>query len=452
MEFKIYHIKRNFCNFCKIIGYFSKLFFFRFLIIFMIYMIGAEKNNKTKRTYEKILFFVFFGIILLLFLLPDISSIGITPGRTTINYEKGYNKNSTFSILNSEHKNMKVLLTVQGELNKSITLYDALVEFLPSDESKQFTFNLKIDKDLEPGLHTAEIVALEVPDLAGGKSYVGATVAVISQIHVYVPYPGKYVDADLNLLDGEQNGTSTFIIPVVNRGKIGIGEVRAIIDIYSPLNEKVASIETDYRSLDAGQRTELSAKWFVNVSAGNYLAKFTVFYDGESRSFEKQISIGKQILSIESILVNNFHLGEIAKLQILVENRWSQELKDVYANLLVYNKENQVMADVKSSQEIIPALSKKELIAYWDTVGVDVGEYNGKLMVKYGEKSTDKNLILKIKEDSLDIIGVGFAIRPNISNKGMSLTFILIVLIVILILVNLAWFVFFKRMTSKKKK
>ena len=52
-----------------------------------------------------------------------------------------------------------------------------------------------------------------------------------------------------------------------------------------------------------------------NVPVGNYLAKVSVFYDGESKRFEKQFSVGEQFLTIESILVNNFQLGQIAKLQ-----------------------------------------------------------------------------------------------------------------------------------------
>lgn len=390
------------------------------------------------------------GIILILLFINNVLSLGVTPGRTTINYEKGLMNNYSFSVLNNEHKSMKVLLTVQGELNDSINLYDALVEFSPNENSKQFSFQARFNDNLEPGLHTAEIIAMEVPNLGPEGTYVGATVAVVSQVYIYVPYPGKYLDADLNVLDGEQNGTATFIVPVINRGKVGIGDARAVIDIYSPLNEKVASIETDYRDVPSGQRTELSGKWLVNATSGDYLAKVSLFYDGESRNFNKQFSIGNQKLSIESILVNNFHLGEIAKLQILIENRWSEELKNVYANMIVYNNENQVMTDVKSANENIPALSEKELIAYWDTVGVKEGEYNGKLMVRYGQKSTDKNLLLKISQDKLDVIGVGYAIKQK-ANKSVDIVNILVILVVLLIIVNISWFVFFKIYIKRKK-
>lgn len=397
------------------------------------------------------LMMVMLSLIFVMLLIAGVSALGITPGRTTIDYQAGLEKEIEFSVINNEHSNMQVMLTVQGELNQSVTLFENLIDFLPSEESKTFKYKFKMPDDIgnTPGLHTVDIIALQVPKADSKGTFVGATVAVVSQLYIYVPYPGKYLDSDINILDAELNSTATFVIPVINRGKVGIGSARALVDIYTSMNEKIESVESDDLSVDAGARTELSAKWNIKYPVGNYIAKVTLLYDGESKSFEKPFGIGEQALTIESILVNNFQLGEIAKLQILVENKWNQEMKSVFANLLVYNDEKQVMSDIKSASEDIPEMSKKELIAYWDTVGVGEGEYSGKLMVKYGQKSTDKNLVLKVSENSLDVVGVGYAIRPS-GGKGMNMTTILFVLVIILVIINLAWFVFWRRSVTKK--
>jgi hypothetical protein len=419
------------------------------------------KNNTTVELSENSslidkgligMFLVLVMLMLIMVNIPHVSGLGITPGRTSVDYQSGLEREVQFSILNNEHKNMQVVLTVQGELADSVTLYDNMIDFMPSEESKGFRYNYKLSDSLSksPGLHSAEIVALEVPKANEKGTYVGATVSVISQLYVYVPCPGKCIDSDLNVLDAEANSTATLIVPVINRGKLGIGEAKAVIDIYSGTGEKLASVETDYQSIEPGARTELSAKWKVSVGAGTYIAKVSVFYDGETKNFEKQFSIGSQTLSIESILVNDFNLGEIAKLRILVENKWNQDLKSVYANLQVYNPDNQIMADIKSSNEDIPSLAKKELVAYWDTVGVSEGQYDGKLMVVYGGKSTDKNLVLKVSQNSLDITGVGYAIRGS-GGRGISLTTILLVIVILLLLVNLAWFVFFRKFIGNRR-
>jgi hypothetical protein len=405
-------------------------------------------NNNKKVLQICILVFLF----LVLFLIPKVSSLGITPGKTTLNFEKNLEKEIEITVLNNEHKSMKVLIMsrMEGELNSSITLFQDSLMFLPSEDKKNLKFKVKLPPEMSPGLHKGEIVALELPRSETDSDSIGATIAVVSLLHVYVSCPGKCIDADLTVLDSEQNSTATFIIPVLSRGKLGIGEVRAVIDIYS-FNDKITTLETDYSSLASGERTEISAKWFVNVSTGDYRAKVTVLYDGETYNFEKLFTVGVKAVSIESILVNNFQLGEIAKLQILVENKWNKDIPGAYANLLVYDKGNEVMADIKSSTELLPSMAKKELIAYWDTVGVSEGEYSGKILVKYGQQTTDNNLVLKVSENSLDIFGVGYAIRPKSSNKASNITTILLVLVIILLVVNLSWFVFFKRFIGKKK-
>ncbi len=409
------------------------------------------KNKKSKYISYYILLFV----ILIILYLPSVFAIGVTPGRTSFDYQEGKEEEVSFSVLNNEHKNMQVVFMIQGELNDSITLFtnddDGIIDFLPSEESKQFKYKIKMPSRiaLEPGLHSGEIVALQIPKVNTGGTFVGATVAVVTQAYVYVPCPGKCIETGLEVLDAQRNATATLIVPVINRGKLGIGNARAIIDIYNLDYEKKVSLETDSWPVKPGERAELSVKWDVTLNSGNYIAKVTVIYDGESKNFEKQFAIGDKVLNIESIFVNNFRLGEIAKLQILIENRWSEDLKSVFANLLIFNKEEQVMADIKSANEEIPALSKKTLIAYWDTVGVEEGEYNGKLMVVYGKNSVDKNLILKVSEDSLDIFGVGYAIQPR-GGKGVDMTTILLILVIILLIVNLAWFVFFRRFMKKK--
>jgi len=389
--------------------------------------------------------------ISLMILIPGVNALGITPGRTTLNYEPGLEKEIIFSVLNSEEKPLKIQFSIEGELKNYITLANNSTEFSALDYSKDFKYNIKLPESIakNPGLHTAEIVALEIPGESLQGTYVGATVAVVSQLYVYVPCPGKCINADLNVQGTDLQGITTLIVPVINRGEQKIDETKAKIEIYSLAGEKLDEIETSSASIEPEKRTELNAKWKA-VSEGEYIGKVTVFYDREFIKFEKKFTVGEEILNIERIWVNEFRLGEIAKLRILVENKWNKDLNNVFSTLIVYDNRNAEMANVKSASEDIPSLTEKELITYWDTAGVEEGEYNGKLIVIAEEKSTDKNLFLKVRKDSLDISGVGFAINPE-GGEGTSLTTILIILVILLLIGNLAWFVFFKRMRKKKK-
>ena len=128
-------------------------------------------------------FTLFLAIVLFLFIIQinQISSIGITPGRTTLNFEPGLKKEIQFSVLNMEHKEMNVVFIVRGELNESITLSQAFAKFLSLEESKSFSYIVNLPQKIErPGLYEAEIMALELPkDIEEQGTFVGATVGVI---------------------------------------------------------------------------------------------------------------------------------------------------------------------------------------------------------------------------------------------------------------------------------
>lgn len=388
--------------------------------------------------------------LLLVLTLQNVLALGITPGRTTINFEPNLHREVSFSILNSEHKDMSVVFFVQGDLNDSITLNQASADFSSSDESKSFTYTIDLPQKLaKPGRYKVEIVALQMPRDSGEQgATVGATVAVATQLHIYVPYPHKYLEAEVNVVESE--GKTLFLIPVINRGKLDIVSTKVTIDIYSGNEEKIATIESNSEQISSLERKELVVEWNQQVNPGRYRAVVTVRYDNEVTTVLKEFNMGEMFLEILEIIVKNFRLGEIAKFNVLIENKWSSNLKNIFLNILVYNDEGEVMADFKSPTYDLDGLSKSEIVAYWDTGGVHEGTYDGKLILKYGEKLTEKNIEMKITDDSIEVFGltghviVGGQDKFNINN-------LLVILIIFLIVVNVVWFFIVKKLIKKKK-
>ena len=393
---------------------------------------------------------IVLGFIFILLSLHSVSSIGITPGRTTVNFESGLNKDVSFSVINSENKDMSVVFMVRGDLADYVTLKETYSEILSSEESKSFTYTVSLpEKIAKPGLHEVEIIALEAPkDIKEAGTFVGATVSVVTQLHIYVPYPDKFLDAEVNVV--ESDGKTRFLIPVVNRGKLDIVNAKAIIDIYSGTEEKIDTIETNTLSLLSLERKELVADWNLEVNPGRYRAIVTVRFDDEVRTVMKEFNVGEMFLEVLEINIKDFELGSIAKFDALIENKWSSNLRDVYLNIVVYNAEGEVMADFKSPTYDVDSLSKSEMIAYWDTAGVRKGTYDGKLILKYGEKSTERNIQMKITDNSIEVVGLtGHVV---VGKKGtFNLTNILIIVIVILILVNIIWFFMIRKIMNKNK-
>lgn len=382
------------------------------------------------------LLFLFLMSIFVLSFVPSVSSIGITPGRMSLNFEPNLEKQVSFSVLNSANKDMSVVFMVKGELSEWVTLSETYSEFSSSDESKSFSYTVNMPSKLDsPGSHLVEIVAMEAPkDIKEKGTFVGATVAVISQLEINVPYPNKYVEAELNVL--EFQGGTIFSIPVINRGRLDIEKIKAEVDIYSSSGVKLVSINSGVDSVLSGKRKELVARWDSDVNPGRYEAVVTIKYDDEVMTVLREFNVGEMFLEILDVVVHDFSLGGIAKFNTFIENKWSSDLKDVYLNIVVYNEYSEIMADFKSPVVDVDSLSKAELVAYWDTTGVREGVYDGKIILKYGDRITEKEVKLDVSDDSIDVIGItGHVVADD--GEGIGLEKILIILVVVLVIVNM---------------
>ena len=152
-----------------------------------------------------------------IFMVSSVCALGVIPARTTVDFESGLSTQVSFEVLNSEGKDMNLVLAVQGELGEYISLSSATAVISANEGSRTFTYNVNLPDKLEPGNHMGEVVVLELP--AGGETseaYVRATLAVITQLQVYVQYPGKYANSKMIIINADGNGDVTFIFPVVS--------------------------------------------------------------------------------------------------------------------------------------------------------------------------------------------------------------------------------------------
>lgn len=388
-------------------------------------------------------------ILALLLLVPTALSLGITPGRTTIDFEPNANREFNFKVINNEYRDLTVMLLVQGELKDTITLHKEIITFTSEEYSKSFTFNINLPEQLEtPGIHEAKIIAVELPEDYEGQTSVRAIAAVAMQLRVKVPYPGKYLEAKLDI-ETKDNKT-LFFVSASNLGTDSIKRAKATIDIYDPENKKVATVETTERSIRSKQRVDLVGS--TSLTKGAYKAVMNLTYDEHSLTQEKEFKIGDLWIDVKEIFVKNFRLGEIAKFNILVESVWNELIQDVYAQLIMKTKDDDIVADIKSPSFDINPNERTTTFAYWDTESVREGVYYGKIILHYEGKTTEKALRTYVSLDGIEVIDLTAAAVKLEPGKGLDKEAILTLSIIIIILTNIGWFVYFKKRNSRNKK
>ena len=70
--------------------------------------------------------------------------------------------------------------------------------------------------------------------------------------------------------------------------------------------------------------------------------------------------------------------------------------------------------------------------------------------MKYGDRSAERNIQMKITDDSIEVIGLtGHVVVAGSSD--FNLNKILVILVIFLIVVNIVWFVVVKRLIKRRK-
>jgi hypothetical protein len=408
--------------------------------------------NKTIRygnfNSMKLVFILLILTLLLLMTLSFVNALGVTPGRTTIAFTTNLEKEVTFTVTNTEHKNMNVAFSVEGELKDYIKISEDIAHLNANEDSKTFSYKVKLPKELNPGLNKGEISITQLPEgIDDPGMVISSTVSVVTQVYVNVPYPGKYIDSDINVQNSGGNIVD-FYIPVVSMGEEKINNVKAIITIYKG-DSKIFTINTNQFSLEKNERKELSAKWDAD-SDGEYNAVAEIDYDGVIKKIQKKFNVGNETMGVIGVSVNDFKLGQVAKIRVLVQNKMSDDVKNAYASLDVYDSGLKKVTSLKSENYDIPKLSNKEIIIYWDTEKLEKGEYNSEMKIDYVKNFIVKNFKVDVTDNSMKFTGTGFAIAASGGQK-LNINSIYYIIIGILVLVNISWLVWWMRNKKKNK-
>ncbi|MBU3940614.1 MAG: hypothetical protein KKH88_01665 [Nanoarchaeota archaeon] len=391
--------------------------------------------------------FVFFLFLIVISLSQNVNALGVTPAKKVISFEPNEAQTVTFSVVNNEHKKMDIAILIEGDLADEIKLSENYLKFNANEETKEVKYSFILPDKLRPGISETKIIIRELSSSEEGETFIGSTVAVVYKLKVKVPYPGKYALADLMLAQTGKIDSVNFIMPVDNLGTQDIHSAKGIIDIYDSKNSKVATVTTNEKGIKSKETEELTAVWEGNLTQGRYYARAFAEYDGNvTDEVEKMFFVGDVDLEILEIKINeDFKLGEIAKFNILLENTWTEELKEVYSEMVLYDTNEKEVLRFKTPTESIGPLKRQEFVAYFDTAGMKEGEYESVLMLHYDGRIKEHKVKTTVTLNSIEFFLEGITGGVVYSGAETNKETTLIVLVLILVAANIFWFAYFKK-------
>ena len=246
----------------------------------------------------------------------------------------------------------------------------------------------------------------------------------------------------LNAIAGEE---TTFVIPINNNQDEAIEGLYAEIEVRDLDGNSIVTIDTEPIRVEPHSNTQITAPWNNDVLPGDYIAVIYLGSDAADASFTKTFNIDRRTISIESIQVNEFELGEVVNLDIIVHNHLDETIPDTTANLLIYDLEGNIVDNIKTQRTTLNASSLNRLSTKWNTEGLSVAPYNAQLVVAGGDYTDEEDLVFNIGQNTLSVGGVGFAINYAPTTNFDSIFVVAIILIGIILINVIIWFVYFRR-------
>lgn len=360
---------------------------------------------------KKTLFLFIF--IFFVFLFPsNVLALGISPGSLgEFDFQPNMLIKRRVCVSNSVQGYFEVEMVLEGNLTEYATVSEKHFVLGPKGSLTGIRCTdvvVQLPEKLEkPGRYRLWVWAEQVVSgSGGGATGVGGRVRVGAPLTIHLAYPGKYVEASLDVESGEVNETVKFTIEAINRGNQTIENAQGTIDIYDQYGKKIASVKTNSESMEHSVWTELKAEWLANVEPGEYLANATVDYDGFRTFTSKIFRVGSPTAKILNVTVEPIINGSIGTIKTEVMSYWSQKMDNAYVSIYI-TKDGYSGGSQSASSTLYP-WKKTTFINYWDTSKArGPGEYSGVATLYYMDKNDSMEFTVKVVKQQrsfLDLI------------------------------------------------
>lgn len=384
---------------------------------------------------------IIIGMCMFIILVSSVSAFGVAPSRELIPYDT---QEHTFTVRVLDNDNANVAIYLKGELSEYATL-DTDTLTIESNE-KSFTYTIRLPEGLSPGQKTLDVMVAQVPDEpASGKATVNAGLIAIHQLKVDVPYPGEFIDGDIYVSNSKKGEPIVFTVSLINKGTQKT-DANVDIIIKGLKDEEIKRLNLGNVAISTSSQSKIEGHIINELEPGEYIAEAVISYGGKTKSLEKNFHSGDMMIDINTVSVKDFKLGTVAKFYVGIENKWNQPL-EMYADMIVSDEQGNEIEQYKTGTMTIDARNKDIINTYWDTEGEDVGNYNIKVILNYAGKTSEKMVGVVVGINEIIVMdGISGRVISQDSNIKENRFNIVVILLIILISVNIGWFVYFKKM------
>lgn len=332
------------------------------------------------------------------------AALGISPSKFTVDFQPNLKQELTFNII-ADNPDKEYEVYVKGDLAEYIKVNKQTMK-----GGGQIVVNLNLPSNIEkPGNHRILIGVREKLDEE--LSVINVAEAVQSPIDIFVPYPGKYLEANLKSYDVNQGEVVEFKLLLSNRGKEDL-EITPVISISS--EEVIETLVLSTRELLSQEEVELKKDFDTsNIPPGNYEVKALIPYGEKTAQDNKTFRVGT--LNVDVIEVSKkVEISKLSKFDLRVLSKWNSKIDAIYADVEFY-KDRILVGGLRTTPTSLESWADDTIYGYFDSSNFTEGKYDANITIYYsGEQesvSEEVEFYKKLNYKSIAMwVGIGAVI------------------------------------------
>lgn len=316
------------------------------------------------------------------------SMAGISPSRIDIPFFPYTEKRIDFRTIGYSTADFEFKCPYVNLINE--TVYD-------EDGVETFSVNIKLPEkiDAEPGEYSCGFNLHRRKDINMPPG-VSAAAEIGVLIYVHIPVKGKYATISLSTNNVNKGEPLFFKVGVNNLGDTALRGLSAaidVMDIEGNVKETLYTTEGDalpFGSVELWKRMETT-----DYEPARYNARAVMAYGGEKPAeAETSFLIGKLFVKYIGMQLNAT-AGRINPVTVDVESWWGNPIENVRAEISMFNASGAFNGDFRTESVDLSPWQKATLKGYWDANGLEAGDYNANVTLKY--KGGETSEIVKVK-------------------------------------------------------
>jgi len=259
-----------------------------------------------------------------------------------------------------------------------------------------------------------------VQEGTGSGGMVGSRSGACGRIIINIPYPGKYLIIALTAQDTDLGATVPVELFLNNRGLEDIKEITGTLYVYDENDNLVKTVPLEKTGLLSRERK--TQKIFIDtigLKPGEYRIKAEIKWDNGVEIKEAVFKIGAEKVELLEI-TKTYQNNTINPVEMKVKNNWNKKTENIYSVIKVSGHE------IKTPTIELGAWQEGLLKTYWDTKGLEIGNYPAEITIHYNNKQDTYKETFTIIEQAIE--------KPEMQKVKMPISGLMITVIIVIII------------------